>query len=39
VITPLFNDPEMIALPAAHPLARLDAVSLVDLAFSPTKWP
>jgi DNA-binding transcriptional LysR family regulator len=32
VITPLFNDPEMIALPAAHPLARLDAVSLADLA-------
>jgi DNA-binding transcriptional LysR family regulator len=32
VITPLFNDPEMIALPAAHPLARLDAVRLGDLA-------
>src|ERR1700678_1802514 len=35
VITPLFNDPEMIALPAAHPLARLDAVSLADLAGGP----
>ena len=32
VITPLFTDPEMIALPAAHPLARLDTVSLADLA-------
>jgi DNA-binding transcriptional LysR family regulator len=32
VITPLFNDPEMIALPVAHPLAGLDAVSLADLA-------
>ena len=31
VITPLFTDPEVIALPAAHPLARLDAVSLADL--------
>jgi DNA-binding transcriptional LysR family regulator len=32
VITPLFDDPEMVALPAAHPLAELDAVSLADLA-------
>ena len=32
VITPLFHDPEMIALPAAHPLAKLDEVSLADLA-------
>jgi len=32
VITPLFTDPEMIALPAAHPLARQDAVSPADLA-------
>jgi DNA-binding transcriptional LysR family regulator len=32
VITPLFSDPEMIALPAAHPLARLHAVSPADLA-------
>jgi DNA-binding transcriptional LysR family regulator len=32
VITPLFNDPEMIALPAAHPLAGHDTVSLADLA-------
>jgi DNA-binding transcriptional LysR family regulator len=32
VITPLFSDPEMIALPVAHPLAALDAVSLADLA-------
>jgi DNA-binding transcriptional LysR family regulator len=32
VITPLFNDPEVIALPVAHPLAEFDAVSLADLA-------
>src|ERR1700689_2488334 len=32
VITPLFTDPEMVALPAAHPFAEFDAVSLADLA-------
>ena len=32
VLTPLFNDPEVIALPVAHPLAESDAVSLADLA-------
>lgn len=35
VITPLFHDPEMIALPAAHPLAALHAVTLADLAGQP----
>jgi DNA-binding transcriptional LysR family regulator len=32
VITPLFDDPEMLALPVAHPLAALRAVSPADLA-------
>src|ERR1700733_2728629 len=31
-ITPLFDDPEVIALPVAHPFAACDAVSLADLA-------
>jgi DNA-binding transcriptional LysR family regulator len=35
VITPLFDDPEMIALPAAHPLAGRDTVSAGDLAGEP----
>jgi DNA-binding transcriptional LysR family regulator len=32
VITPLFNDPEVVALPAAHPLTGRGFVSLADLA-------
>jgi DNA-binding transcriptional LysR family regulator len=35
VITPLFNDPEVIALPAAHRLAERDSVSPADLAGEP----
>jgi DNA-binding transcriptional LysR family regulator len=35
IITPLFDDPEMIALPAAHPLAGRDTVSVGDLAGEP----
>jgi DNA-binding transcriptional LysR family regulator len=35
VITPLFDDPEMIALPAAHRLTESDSVSLADLAGEP----
>jgi DNA-binding transcriptional LysR family regulator len=35
VITPLFDDPEVVALPAAHRLADRDSVSLADLAGEP----
>jgi DNA-binding transcriptional LysR family regulator len=35
VITPLFDDPEVIALPATHRLAASDSVSLADLASEP----
>jgi DNA-binding transcriptional LysR family regulator len=35
VVTPLFSDPEMIALPAVHPLTGHDTVSLGDLAGEP----
>jgi DNA-binding transcriptional LysR family regulator len=35
VITPLFDDPEVLALPAAHRLARSDSVSLADLTDEP----
>jgi DNA-binding transcriptional LysR family regulator len=34
-ITPLFDDPEIVALPIAHPLAAHDAVALADLADEP----
>jgi DNA-binding transcriptional LysR family regulator len=34
-ITPLFDDPEVIALPAAHRLTERDCVSLADLASEP----
>ena len=35
IITPLFDDPEMIALPAGHRLAGGDPVTLADLASEP----
>src|SRR6202453_1502417 len=35
VITPLFDDAEVVALPAAHHLAESDSVSLADLANEP----
>ncbi|AXI81039.1 LysR family transcriptional regulator [Peterkaempfera bronchialis] len=35
LITPLFDDPEVVALPAAHPLTAYDSVSLADLANQP----
>jgi DNA-binding transcriptional LysR family regulator len=35
VITPLFDDPEVIALPADHRLTESDSVSLSDLASEP----
>ena len=35
VITPLFSDPEMIALPVGHPLTRHDTVGLGDLTGEP----
>jgi DNA-binding transcriptional LysR family regulator len=35
VITPLFDDPEVVALPAAHRLTGHDSVSLADLASEP----
>jgi DNA-binding transcriptional LysR family regulator len=35
VVTPLFDDPEVVALPAAHRLTVNDSVSLADLADEP----
>ncbi len=35
VITPLFDDPEVVALPAAHRLAARDSISLGDLVSEP----
>jgi DNA-binding transcriptional LysR family regulator len=35
VITPLFDDPEVIALPASHRLTQRDSVTLADLAGEP----
>src|SRR6202044_298668 len=35
VITPLFDDPEVVALPAAHRLTGSGSVSLADLAGEP----
>jgi DNA-binding transcriptional LysR family regulator len=35
VITPLSDDPEVVALPAAHRLAERESVSLADLASEP----
>jgi DNA-binding transcriptional LysR family regulator len=35
LITPLFDDPEMVALPTAHRFAARDAVTLADLADEP----
>jgi DNA-binding transcriptional LysR family regulator len=34
-IVPLFEDPEMIAIPAGHPLAKVDRVTLADVEDQP----